>query len=799
MFRNYLLVAWRGLRKNKLYTSINVIGLTAGIVSCLLIGLYVWNELSYDRFNKKADRIVRLVMEYTDGGAVNRTAVCGTKAGPQLSRTFPAIAAFTRTIKLSGVVSYKDKVFDEPGLLYADSGFFSIFSFPLLEGDPRAILNAPNQVVLTRKLAGKYFGQEDPVGRVLNIGRVGNCIVTGVTQDPPGNSQVQFDLVVSFVSLAQSRTEDWWSANYPTYLLLQAPGQVAGLREDISGYMKGVSRNLNNLQGNDYLTYRLEPLLDVHLHSSVGGGLEPGGNIIYVLVLSTIALMILLIACVNYTNLATAQSAGRGPEVAVRKVLGARAGQLFGQFMGESVMLTAVSLILATVITELSLPAFSSLTGKTFTPGMLLNPVPVTGVILLGALISFLAGGYPAFVLSNSAVIRMLKSGFRVTSAGNNLRKSLIVLQFVISIFLIISTIIVFQQLSYIRGKDLGYDKDHVLLLPVDAKMHEHYTALKDALRLDPDILNVSGGYDAPTDIEWADGISGDNGHGKINLSVSAAPVDLDFISTMGMTLLAGRDFVNSDFGRMDTTDNDANFRNSFIVNEQVIKAFGWTPAQAIGKTITKGSPGTIVGVVKDFHFASLHEPIGKMVIFLDTGEIRTLLVKISGKNIPGTLAYMQQVWKDRISHRPFEYNFLDETYAAMYKTEQRGGRLFGLFAGLAILLACLGLFALAAYTTVQRAKEIGIRKVLGATLSDITLLVSADFIRLVLISIVIASPVAWYLSQRWLADFAYRITVSWWVFALAGCVSVAIAFITVGYQALRAATANPVKSLRTE
>jgi putative ABC transport system permease protein len=798
MFRNYLLVALRGLRKNKLYTSINIVGLTAGIVSCLLIGLYVWNELSYDRFNKKADRIVRMVMEYADGGTVNKTAVCGTKAGPQLSRTFPAIAAFTRTIKAGGVVRYQDKVFDEPGLLYADSSFFSIFSFPLLEGDPRTALNAPERVVLTRKLARKYFGDEDPVGKVVNIGRLGDCLVTGVAADPPGNSQVQFDLVASFVSLPVSKTEDWWTANYPTYLLLHEPSQLADLRQDISRYMKGVSRSLH-MEGNDYLTYQLEPLLDVHLHSSVGGGLEPGGNIIYVLVLGTIALMILLIACVNYTNLATAQSAGRGPEVAVRKVLGARAGQLFGQFMGESVTLTSVSLILAIVITELSLPAFSSLTGKTFTPGMLLNPVPVTGVILLGILISFLAGGYPAFVLSNSAVIRMLKSGFRVTSAGNNIRKSLIVLQFVISVFLIISTIIVFQQLSYIRGKDLGYDKDHVLLLPVDAKMHQHYTALKDALRLNPDILGVSGGYEAPTHIEWADGISGDNGHGKINLSVSAAPVDLDFIPTMGMTLLAGRDFINSDFGRMDTTDNYANYQNSFIVNEQVVKEFGWTPEQAIGKTITKGSPGRIVGVVKDFHFASLHEPIGKMVIFLDTGEIRTLFVKISGNNIPGTLAYIQQVWKDRVSHRPFEYNFLDETYAAMYITEQRAGQVFGLFAGLAILLACLGLFALAAYTTVQRAKEIGIRKVLGATLSDITLLVSADFIRLVLISIVIASPIAWYLAHRWLADFAYRITLSWWVFALAGCVSVAIAFITVGYQALRAAAANPVKSLRTE
>jgi putative ABC transport system permease protein len=798
MFKSYLLVALRSLKKNKLYTVINLTGLTVGIVSCLLIGLYIWNELSYDRFNKKGDRIVRMVMEYADGGTVNKMAVCGTKAGPELSRTFPAIEAFTRTIKSGGVIRSRDKVFDEPGLLYADSAFLNIFSFPLLEGDSRTALNAPNQVVLTRKLALKYFGEEDPMGKVLNIDRVGDCLVTGIAADPPRNSQVQFDLITSFVSLPQSKTEEWWTANYTTYLLLHNPGQLPGLRQDISRYMKGVSRGLN-MEGNDSLTYQLEPLLDVHLHSTVGGGLEAGGNMTDVFVLGTVALLILLIACVNYTNLTTAQSVGRGPEVAVRKVLGARVGQLFGQFMGESVILTGVALVLAVVIAELCLPVFSALAGKAFAPTILLNPLPFAGIILLGIVISFLAGGYPAFVLSNSAVIRMLKSGFRVTSAGNSLRKSLIVLQFVISIFLIISTVIVFQQLSYIRNKDLGYDRAHVLLLPVDAKIHPHYTALKDALRLNPDILGLSGGYDAPTNIQWGDGISGDNGLGKKSMSVSAIPVDLDFIPTMGMTLLAGRDFVNSDFGKMDTAGNGANFHYSFIVNEKVIREFGWTPEQAIGKMITKGSPGMIVGVVKDFHFASLHEPIGKMVIFLDTSEIRNLFVKVSGKNIPGTLAYMGRVWKERVTHRPFEYKFLDDVYASMYTTEQRTGQVFGLFAGLAILLACLGLFALAAYTTIQRTKEIGIRKVLGATLADITFLVSADFIRLVLISIFIASPIAWYLAHQWLADFAYHITISWWVFAAAGCASVAIAFITVGYQALRSATANPVKSLRTE
>jgi len=799
MFKSYLIVALRSLKKNKLYTSINIIGLTVGIASCLLIGLYVWNELEYDRFNEKGNRIVRMVMEYSKGGSTNKIADCGTKAGPQLSRTFPSIEAFTRTIKNVRIVGYEDKVFEERRFLYADSAFFTTFSFPLLQGDPRTALNAPYQVVISEDLAKKYFGRKDPMGKVLKVGNAQDYVVTGVAANPPGNSQVQFDLVGSFTSLPQSATEQWWTANYTTYLLLHKPEQMTPLQQDISRYMKNVSATELEMQGNDYLTYKLERLFDVHLYSSVGAGLEGGGNITYVFVLSTIALLILIIACVNYMNLATAQSTGRGTEIAVRKVLGAGGGQLFRQFMGESGLLTLFSLTLAVAVAIVSLPSFSTLTGQLFTPGMLLHPVPLVGLALLGVFICFLSGSYPAFILASSKVIRMLKSGFRVTSAGNGVRRSLIVLQFVISVFLIVSTIIILKQLSYIQHKDLGYDKDHIIILPIDYQIRQNYTALKNAILTNPGIVSVSGGYEAPTHIQWGDDISGDNGSGAKDVSVNAIPVDVDFTKTLGMQLLAGADFTRQEFSLMDTSDNDAHFRYSFIVNEQLIKEFGWTPQQAIGKTISKGSPGTIVGVVKDFHFASLREPIGKMVIFLDTSMTRELYVKISGGHIPATLDFLGRVWKERVPHRPFEYHFLDDDYAALYVTEQRTALVFSVFAGLAIVLACLGLFALAAYTTVQRTKEIGIRKILGATLGDITTLVTGDFIKLVLIGVIIASPLAWYSSHVWLSDFAYRTSISWWMFAVAGLLSVVIAYITVGFHAVKAAAASPIKSLRTE
>ena len=420
-------------------------------------------------------------------------------------------------------------------------------------------------------------------------------------------------------------------------------------------------------------------------------------------------------------------------------------------------------------------------------------------LLLLGVIVSLLAGSYPAFVLSNAKLAGILKSGFSFSASGSGLRKSLIVFQFVISVFLIISTIIILQQLSFIQHKKLGFDKDHIVVLPVDYQMHRDYDAIKKAIGLNPNIIAVAGANQNPTFVQWGDGIHIDKGSEQKNLSINCIPADLDFVKTLGMQIIAGTDFSMADMHLMDTTDNYKHYRYTFILNESAVKAIGWKPQEAIGRTIEKGFPGNIKAVVKDFHFSSLHQPIGPLLIFLDTQYTSQLFVKISGKDVTGTLNYLQTVWKERVAYRPFEYHFLDDDYNALYKVEARTSQLFGFFSTTAILLACLGLFALAAFSTVQRTKEIGIRKVLGASILSITSLLSVDFLKLVVIAAIIAFPSAWWAMHRWLQDFAYRINIHWLVFVSAGLAAILIAMITVSFQAIKAAMANPVNSLRSE
>lgn len=798
MFKNYFKVALRSIRKNKLYSFVNIIGLTTGITGCILIGLYIWNELSYDSFHKNGDRIVRITMEYGGGGTVNKAAVTGTKTGPQLKRDFPQIETFTRTIKYARTVANGTKVFNEKNVLYADADFFNMFSFKLLRGNAATALGSPNKIVLTEATAKKYFGDDDPVGKTVRINDLQDFEVTGIAAGAPLNSQIQFDMVVSFTSLGVAKEEEWFSANYITYLLLHDATQVNPLQQQVKQYMQKVSKNELHFEGSDYLTYNLEPFKQVHLHSSLDG-LEPNGNITYIYVLAVIAVMILLIACVNYTNLATAQSVSRSTEIGVRKVLGAEKSQLLRQFLGESLIVTFIALLLAVLVSLALLPLFNSVTGKTFSASLLLRPLPLSGLLLLTIIIGFIAGSYPAFVLSNSGLVGILKSGLRISGSGGGLRKSLIVFQFVISVFLIIATIVVLQQVSFIQHKEMGYDREQVVVLPVDYKMHAVYEPFKKAMALNAGVVSVTGAYDAPTFVAWSDGLTSDDGKGKKELSVNAMPVDLDFIKTTGMHLTAGRDFITSDFALQDTADNYKNYHNAYILNEKAAKELGWTAEQAIGKIVRKNATGPVVGVVKDFHFASLHSPIGPMLIFLDTSQVRKIFVKIKAQNIASTLAGLESIWKERIPWRPFDYHFLDEDFNALYQTEQRTAKLFALFSGLAIALACLGLFALAAFTTVQRTKEIGIRKILGAGIGNITMLISKQFIGLVSIGILIASPLAWWASSRWLQDFAYRINIGWWIFIIAAALAVLIALVTVSYHAIKAAMANPVKSLRTE
>ena len=799
MIKNYFKTALRNLRKNKLYTFINVLGLTIGISSCIFLGLYIGDELSYDKFHSNADRIARVTMEYSNGGTIGKFAQTGTKVGPQFSRSFPDIETFVRTFKFGRIVSNGEKVFDEKNILYADSSFFKIFSFSLVRGNPLTALNAPYQIVLTKKMALKYFGKEDAMGKSLKVSSSDNYTVTGIAEDPPENSQIRFDFVASFNSLDESRTEDWWSANDITYLLLNNPTSFTRLQEQISAFMKSPQvRKQAQVTGNDYLTYHLEPLKKVHLYSPLAG-FEPNGNITYIYVLGLIALLILAIACVNYTNLSTAQSSSRNGEISIRKVMGARRWQIFGQYLGESAMLSGIALLFAVLLCMELLPLFNRLSDKSLSISLLLHPVPLIFLFGLGISVCLLSGAYPAFILSGAKLINLLKNGFRFSSTSGSLRKVLIVFQFVISVFLVISTIVILQQLSFIRNKNLGYEKEHVLVLPVDPRMHRDYDAIKTSIGLYPQILSVGGAYESPTHVQWGDGIQVDNGSRKKELTVTCLPSDLDLVKTLRMQIIAGSDFSPADLLRMDTSFNYKNYHYTFILNEAAVKAIGWKPEEAIGKTIIKGAPGTVKAVIKDFNFSSLHEAISPLVLFLDTQYIHQMFVRISGKDIPGTLTYLQTLWKERVPYRPFEYHFLDEDSNALYKVETRAGQLFTVFSGIAIFLACMGLFALAAFTTLQRTKEIGIRKVLGASLLNITGLLSKDFLKLVFIAAILAIPLAWWAGHDWLEDFAYRIEIRWWVFLLSTGLALLIALLTISFHAIRAAIANPAASLRSE
>lgn len=798
MFRNYIKTALRNLQKNKLYSAINIFGLTVGLTACLLIGIYISHESSYDKFNVNADRIVRATMEYKRAETVNAGATTGTKVGPQFKRTFPIVEEYVRTFIGSSLVKNGDKVFEESRVLFADDPFFKVFSFNIIKGNPVTALDAPNKIVITKSTAKKYFGNDDPINKTITaIGK--DLVVSAVCEDAPQNSQLKFDFATQFLNLSYVKQETWWNANWVTYFLLRDKNSLAQFQQQVNAYMNAAEvRKDAGVEGGSFLHYIFEPLTKVHLYSP-HAGFEPNGSITYVYMFAVIALLILIIACANYTNLATAQSAGRSSEIGMRKVMGASKRQVFFQFMGESSVIAFVAAAIAFVLSIFLIPYFNKITGRSFTPAVLLEPLPIISLCVFTLFVSFFAGVYPALVLSGTQVMGVLKKGFSFTGGNNMLRKSLIVAQFSISVFLIIYTVIILQQMNFMQTKNLGYDKDHVVVLPIAGKMMDDFKNTKEAFARIQGVEAITASYETPEYVEWGDGITATDEKGQHEVSLNAMPVDLDFTKTMKMQLVAGRDFQEADFATMDTTDNGKNFQQAYMINESLAKKIGWTAEQAIGKTIQKNYPGPVVGVVKDFNFSSLHDPIGPLVIFLGRDYSRAFMLRIAGSDIKGTLARLESVWKERIPSRPFSYHFLDEDYNKLYETEQRSSILFSMAAGLAIILACLGLFGLAAFTTVQRTKEIGIRRVLGANLSSITFLVAKNFLQLIFLSILVAVPLAWWAGSKWLQDFAFRIPIQSYVFIGTALVTVLIALCTVGYHSVKVGLTNPVKSLRTE
>jgi putative ABC transport system permease protein len=794
MVRNYFKIAIRNLFHHKVLSGINILGLAAGISCCLLIALYVYNETSYDRFHKNANRIFRVTMEYSFDGVINKTSVTGNKLFPAFKRNFPEVENGVRMFNPGAIVKYDTKLFEENAFVFADSTVFDIFSFKLLQGNPHTVLENPNTVVVTESTAKKYFGNDEPIGKLLRVNNEKDYKVTGVVQDCPSNSQIKFDFLASFSSLDGPiyKTEKWWNANYFTYLLLKTPEADKSLSAKIPSYMKTQDKE-NGITGNNYLTFHLEPLRKVHLYSQVEGGFEPAGDYRYVYIFSAIALLILCIACANYMNLITARAAERAKEVGIRKVMGAVRKQLFGQFMGESLITVCIALLVSLGFVKLLLPLFNFVSAKQLNFSTIFQPATLSSLLIVLILVGLIGGSYPALVLSAYKPIKVLKGNFKTRSSGGLLRKILIVTQFVISVGLIVCTIVIHNQLAFIQNKKLGYDKDHVIILPVDKFIRQKIGTFKTEFKSDPNVISVATCTQTPTFIP-----------GKYNLKVNdrdmivtAEGVDKDFIKTLGLKIAAGSDFTDAD--ETSALSEDENTRGAVVLNESAAKSLDWNAEEAVGKTVQfQGRNSIVKAVVKDFHFASMHEPISPIVLFLN-GYTRTLLVKLSGAQLPQTLQFLKRKWNELAPHRPFEYKFLDEEYNKLYTAETRTGKIFYAFALLAIGLACLGLFGLATFTARQRTKEIGIRKVLGASVPGIITLLSRDFLKLVIISTLIAFPIAWWAMNKWLQDFVYRINIGWWVFALAAVLAFLIAFITISFQAIKAAVSNPVKSLRTE
>jgi putative ABC transport system permease protein len=809
MFRNYLKVALRNLWKSKGFTAINIIGLASGIGVCLLIVLYVTDELSYDRFNVNADRIYRLDADIYFNSTQFTASISPKPLALTLVKECPQVEQMARINSQNDILIRKggDWIRDHH-LAFADSTFFKVFSIPMVTGDPKTALNEPNSIVIDESAARRYFNSTDVVGKTLELENKTFCKVTGVMQDFPRQSHFHLSFLRPVRDSYQGDNDQWLSNNWHSYILVQPGADRAFLQSRVNATVdKYLGRQLQemlhtsikdmNQQGAHFI-YHLMPLEDIHLHSQKNYEIEPNGNINTVYIFSFIAILILVIACVNFMNLSTARSANRAKEVGIRKVSGSTKGHLITQFLTESVLLSFFSLLLALGIALLLLPFFNQLAGKELHAASLFSPRFLTLLVILVFLVGCLAGSYPAFYLSSFQPILVLKGKIASGFKGSMLRSILVVGQFVISIGLIISTIVIYNQLNYIHNREVGFDRDQVLIIhnaylagdPVKTFRKEltQLSGVADAT-LSGDLPTQGGGYDQEG---WFRTPSMDT---KGAVVLTNLYVDEHYIPTLGMRIVKGRNFSH-DF----PTDS-----TGIIINESAVQLMGWK--DPINQLFYRPSgPGDsmksvayhVVGVVKDFNFSSLHDKVGPLVINL--GDNRgSLAVRLRSGNIIASESQIEAKWKSMANGVPFSYTFMDDDFNRLYQSEKQTGQLFISFAVFAIFIACLGLLGLVTYAAEQRMKEIGIRKVLGARVGGIVGLLSKDFALLIGIAALIAFPIAWWAMYTWLKGFAYRTGISWWIFLVAGVSALAIALLTVSVQTIRAAVANPVKSLRSE
>lgn len=796
MLKNYLKMTLRNIKRHKRYSFINIAGLSVGMTCFVLIMLYVQYELSFDTFHEKADRLYRIIERRPGDIRLGHDYYARTPAhlAPTLLREYPEVANATRiSVFADALIIYRDKSFYNSGI-YADEHFFDVFTFPLMQGEEKSALKEPFSLVITEKMAKKYFGDENPIGKTLNIhinNRSYDLKITGITKKPPENSHILFDFILSIGTLeALPGNRGFLERNYTayyTYVELQKDFPYKELEQKFPSFIdKYIGKSSKKI-------YIIQPVKRIHLHSHFNKEISQNNDIRYIFLFTAVGFIILLIACINYINFSTARSTKRAKEICIRKVVGAQRIQLIKQFIGESVLLSIIALIIAIHLIVLILPSFNSFVDRPIALNFFKNPVFPLALFGIALFTGILSGSYPALLLSSFQPVKVLKNSFVSGSKNSMQRNILVVTQFIVSIILIAGTIVIYSQLHYIKNRKLGYNREHIVVVSLkDTELKRNFQTMKTELLRNSEITGVTRSNQLPIGIHaqsiaQLEGKAGE----KVNMSMYISINDHDFIDTFEIELLSGRNF-----SREFVSDNT----KAVILNETAVKQLDWE--NPIGKNISVWSikDGRIIGIIKDFHFLSLHLNIKPLALVLLTPDWYSyLFVRIKTGDIPGTLTFLERTYNKFSLEHPFEYYFLDESFNRMYNTEQKFGSLFIYFSSLALFLACLGLFGLVSFTTEQRTKEIGIRKVFGASISGIVLLLLKKLITLVIISNIIAWPVAYYAMNRWLENFAYRINIGLGIFLISGVIALVIALLTASFHSIKTATANPIDSLRYE
>ncbi len=805
MLLNYFKVAYRNLVRNKVFSFINISGLAFGMAACILISLYILDELSYDRYHENTERIYRISREFLNEDGVTNLHLgqIAPPFGPLIDGDFEGIVEYTVRMLPSGgsLISYEDIHLEQDGVFFAEPTLFDIFSFEVLKGDRSTMLTEPNSVVISESFAEIYFKGVDPIGKTMRYDDMLDVKVTGVTRDVPRNSHFHFDCLISFITVEnffgrENLMSNWGSNNYATYILLKEGYDPDDLEAEFPEFLnRHIHSENSDVKASDWTRLNLWPLASIHLHSHLDTELEPNGNITFVIIYGAIALFILLIACINFMNLSTARSMKRSKEVGLRKVMGAYRFNLISQFISESIVYSFLAVIVALMISALVLPYFNNFVEKDLALTLLLQPRQLLVFILIVLLSGFIAGSYPALFLSSFHPVKVIKGTLSDKKSTLSFRYLLVIFQFLISIVLIIGVGVINDQLEYVKSKELGFDRENILVLPASDEIYNKYELVKSRLLEHPGITKVAMTSRVPSGrlLDSNSTKAEVNGELKpIPFRIADIHVDHDFLNVLGANILAGRNFDEK---------RASDSVGAYILNATAVREIGWSSAEeAIDREFHYGNTaGRVIGIVEDFHFESLHQEIAPMIFLITSGRRRSVMVKFmeTGKN--EVFEYLKEEWAALRPNYPFTYYFVSENFDEQYNSEDRLSKLIQYFSGLAILIAVLGLFGLVSYATEQRTKEIGIRKVMGATVTDILLLLNTAFLRLVLVAIVISIPLAWWGMNKWLDTFAYHTNVQIVTLLVSGIVAFLIAVVTVSYRTWRSANTNPAVTLKYE